>query len=122
MTTRKQTSEALRVLATTPAGQHFRATLTTAADLLDPPDAEDTIDVRVLVRVDNVVDPDGEDHIEYTAAGWTDADETDLRDKIDEDVDANGTWSEDPRWSIVTARVPRPLPLAEVEGTVESCT
>lgn len=96
-----------------------------AADLLDPPDDGETVEARVLVRVD--VDNDGMAH--YNAAGWNDdavfcggtehAPDDAVRDQIDEFAINAGAWTENARWTWITARVPKPAPVAEVEGTVE---
>lgn len=77
----------------------------------------ESVEARILVRVDRQADGS----LTYGARGWSNAGRGDLAEDIDDGVINSGMFTEDARWTWVTARVPAPTPIAEVEGTVEDC-
>lgn len=115
MSTRKEIADTLRAWANEMDQDTLKqhAALVQAADMLDPPDDGSTVEVRILCRVDVF------EGVSYVAtAAYPGATEDDLTERVD--LDAEDNWTSSPRYSWVTARVPKPLPPAEVEGTVDS--
>jgi len=114
MSTRKEIADTLRAWASEMDQDTLKqhAALVQAADMLDPPDDGSTVEVRILCRVDVF---EGVSYV--AAAAYPGATEDDLFERVA--LDAEDNWTDDPHHSCVIARVPKPPPLAVIEGTVD---
>ena len=114
MSRRKRIAAELREYAADLRSEQLgSALIDAAANLLDPAADESTIEVRVLVRVTDF----GDDDVCYEAAGEGTAERHRNPSLVEEKIK---DYTERCQYTWITARVPKPAPAAEVEGTVVS--